>query len=65
MSASDDERREEMRARLPSVIRIAAGIIANPQEDFTDLTEVGVAEYALAIVLACEEACGIGGDDDR
>lgn len=64
MSASDDEIREEMRGRLADVIRIAAGIVANPHEETIGLTEAGIAELALAIVIACEEVCGIGAHDE-
>lgn len=63
MSASDEEREAELRGRYADVIRIAAGLAASPHELLVDLTEV--AELALAIVIACEEACGIGGHDDR
>lgn len=69
MSASDEEREAELRGRYADVIRIAAGLAAglaaNPHELLVDLTEVGISEQALAIVIACEEACGIGGHDDR
>ena len=65
MSASDEERAAELRGRYADVIRIAAGLAANPHELLVDLTEVGISELALAIVIACEEACGIGGHDDR
>ena len=54
MSASDDERREELRGRLPNVIRVAAGLVANP--DWTTAT--------LGYVLACERVCGIVADDE-
>lgn len=62
MSASDDERREELRGRLPNVIRVAAGMVANP--DWTTAKIDAVAAVALGYVLACEAVCGIGGDDD-
>lgn len=65
MSASDDERREELRGRLANVIRIAAGMAANP--DWTAARIDDIATVALGYVLACERVCGIGdtgGDDD-
>ena len=62
MSASDDERREELRGRLPNVIRVAAGLVANP--DWTTATLDEVAKAAIEYVLACEAVCGIGADDD-
>lgn len=64
MSASDDERREELRARLPNVIRIAAGIVANSADVHVAQDADQVADAALNVVLACEAVCGIGGDDD-
>ena len=66
MSASDDERREELRGRLPNVIRMAAGISANPGAEYARLTKSELAELALSMVLACERVCGIGetGVDD-
>lgn len=60
MSASDDELREESRGRLPNVIRMAAGIAANPSTEYASLTESEVAALALSMVLACERVCGIG-----
>ena len=60
MSASDDERREELRGRLPNVIRVAAGLVANP--DWTTATLDAVAKVALGYVLACERVCGIVAD---
>lgn len=62
MSAADDEQRDELRARLPDVMRIAAGMVANP--DWTTATLDAVAKVALGYVLACERVCGIGADDD-
>ena len=62
MSASDDERREELRGRLPNVIRVAAGLVANPE--FWAADPGRLAEMALFRVLACEAVCGIGADDD-
>ena len=62
MSASDDERREELRGRLPNVIRVAAGLAANAELWASDPGQL--AEAALARVLACEAVCGIGVDDD-
>lgn len=58
MSASDDERREESRGRLANVIRIAAGMAANPEWSPGDGDTL--AEVALIYVLACERVCGIG-----
>lgn len=66
MSASDDERREELRGRLANVIRIAAGLSAN-HEAATRFTINEIAEFSLYTVLACERVCGIGetgGSDD-
>lgn len=62
MSASDDERREELRGRLANVIRVAAGMVANPE--LWDDDPGTIAQMALDQVLACEVVCGIGGDDD-
>ena len=65
MSASDDERREELRGRLANVIRIVAGMAANPE--WSPVGGDTLAEVALGCVLACERVCGIGdtgGDDD-
>ena len=62
MTASTDEQREELRARFPDVLRIAAGMVANP--DWTTATLDAVAKVALGYVLACELVCGIGADDE-
>ena len=62
MTASTDEQREELARRLPNVIRVAAGMVANP--DWTTAKIDAVAAVALGYVLACEKACGIGTDDD-
>lgn len=62
MTASTDEQREELARRLPNVIRVAAGMVANP--DWTAATLDAVAKVALGYVLACERVCGIGADDD-
>lgn len=73
MSASDDERREELRGRLANVIRIAAGLAANPEWYREAAKGPGrplvklLASDALAAVIACEDVCGIGdtgGGDD-
>ena len=73
MSASDDERREELRGRLANVIRIAAGLAANPEWYREAAKGPGrplvklLASDALAAVIACERVCGIGetwGSDD-
>ena len=64
MSASDDERREELRGRLPNVIRVAAGLAANAHDDMQGWSDVQIADFALEIVIACEAVCGIGADDD-
>lgn len=72
--ASADEQREELRARYPDVIRVAAGLAASTDwaRDWAAAGERppaswdGFAEWcasgALAIVRACEAVCGIGGD---
>jgi len=62
VTASTDEQREELRARFPDVLRIAAGMVANP--DWTTATLDAVAKVALGYVLACELVCGIGADDE-
>lgn len=69
MTASMDEAREELRNRLPDVLRMAAGLAANP-EWFREARQGPVrplvkllASDALAAVIACEEACGFGGDE--
>ena len=62
MSASEDERREELRGRLPNVIRVAAGICAN--SGWQKSSNAVPAEVALAVVIECELVCGIGADDD-
>lgn len=80
MTASTDEAREELRNRLPDVLRMAAGIAGNAtlmgnlatrlMDDHPELPVAeqsrqlagAVAHDALAFVIACEEACGIGGD---
>ena len=62
MTASTDEQREELRARFPDVLRIAAGMVANP--DWTTATLDAVAKVAIGYVLACEKVCGIGADDE-
>lgn len=59
VTASTDEAREELRNRYPDVIRIAAGLAA---ADGAYSTWRDMAMDALDIVIACEEACGIGGD---
>lgn len=60
MSASEDEAREEMRGRLADVKRMAAGLAANPE--WADVAPYDLAKAALARVIECERACGIGGD---
>lgn len=66
MSASDDERREELRGRLANVIRIAAGLAANEYVvENWDINQI--AARALLLVRVCESTCGIGdtgGSDD-
>ena len=65
MSASDDERREELRGRLPNVIRVAAGLAAGlAVTGGAYATWRDMAMDALDIVIACEAVCGIGADDD-
>ena len=70
MTASTDEQREELARRLPNVIRVAAGIAANPEwyrDAFKSPTRpllVLLASDALAAVLECERVCGIGADDE-
>ena len=62
MTASADEAREELRNRYPDVIRVAAGLVAWQGWYTGDAKGDAehVAEIALAIVTACERACGIG-----
>ena len=69
MTASTDEAREELRNRLPDVLRMAAGIAGNPEWFLNatmgptrPLTKL-LATDALAAVIACERVCGIGGDE--
>lgn len=69
--ASEVERAEELRNRYPDVIRVAAGLAVRyvPGQDAADDPPPSwdgfadwCAEGALAIVIACERVCGIGGD---
>lgn len=57
--ASAEEARIERGARLPDVIRVAAGLAA---AGGSYATWRDMAMDALDIVIACEEACGIGGE---
>lgn len=68
MTASADEAREELRNRYSDVIRIAAGLAANPvwyeeaaRRQVRPLAKL-LASDALATVIECELVCGIGGD---
>ena len=61
MTAATEEAREELRNRLPDVMRMAAGLAAN--EGWVDATPNDLAKAALARVIACEQVCGIGGDE--
>lgn len=61
MTASTDEAREELRNRLPDVMRMAAGMAAS--EGWAGATPDHLAKAALARVIACEQVCGIGGDE--
>ncbi len=68
--ASREEAHEEAVNRYPDVIRIAAGLAANPSwmnlassrilagDDWAAL----LAADSLGVVIACEVVCGIGGD---
>lgn len=58
--ASSAEASEELRARYPDVIRVAAGLAANPSS--WDVPDDDLALRALGIVIECEYVCGIGGD---
>ena len=62
MTASTDEAREELRNRLPDVLRMAVGLAANPNwsGDIDDL-----ADDALALVIACERVCDYGEDGEN
>lgn len=64
--ASREEAREEARGRYPDVVRIAAGLAASAWQEWDSRETADAAAHmagiALAIVIACEEACGIGGD---
>lgn len=70
MSASDDEQREELRGRLPNVIRVAAGLAANPEWYLSVMAGPSrpavklLATDALEVVLACERVCEIGAEDE-
>lgn len=65
-AASAAEAREELARRYPDVIRVAAGLAAGAWQvwDTTDSTEAArhMASIALAIVTACEDACGVGAE---
>lgn len=61
MSASDDETREELAAMYPDVIRVVAGLAANPNPDVAELHFDELAQSAVLIVKACRAAC-FGGD---
>lgn len=61
MTASTDEAREELRNRLPDVMRMAAGLAGS--ELWADVTPELLAVAALERVIACEQVCGIGGDE--
>lgn len=61
MTASTEEAREELRNRLPDVLRMAAGLAGN--EGWADASPHDLAKAALNRVIACELICGIGGDE--
>lgn len=65
MTASQDEAREELGRRYADVIRVAAGLAGDAWQGWytedTDKEAAHMAAIALAIVTACERACGIGG----
>lgn len=66
MTASQDEAREELRNRYSDVIRVAAGLAGSAWQywdtEDTEDAAAHMAAIALAIVVACERACGIGGE---
>ena len=57
---SEELYEDQMGDRLPDIIRIAAGLAANPAAT-GNMAPAQIAAEALAIVLACEEACDLGG----
>lgn len=63
-AASTAEAREELARRYPDVIRIAAGLAAGAWQHWDTTDSTGSARHmaaiALAIVTACEDACGVG-----
>ncbi len=67
--ASREEAHDEAVNRYPDVIRIAAGLAAN--SEWFRAVSIGqqrpisnvLASDALAIVIACERVCRIGGDE--
>jgi len=63
MTASTEEAREELRNRLPDVLRIAAGLVANPNLWMAEPDDL--ARGALARVIACERVCGYGEDSEN
>lgn len=62
MTASTDEAREELRNRLPDVLRIVAGMVGN--HNWSPGRPDTVAEAAPGYVIACERVCGYGEDSD-
>lgn len=66
MSASEDETREEMRGRLADMLRMAGHIAGGKAGRGVDILSGGtiaeIVEVSLRLVVACERACGIGGD---
>ena len=62
MTASTDEAREELRNRYPDVIRVVVGLVANAHPQSVSAEADAIASRALNIVIACDKACGIGGD---
>lgn len=70
MSATEDAARERLRDLRPDVLRIAAGLAANPEWYREAAKGPGrplvklLASDALAAVIVCEDVCGIGAHDE-